>query len=615
MTKSRFKTSPDKYVLDAVSDIPDIRDRMYEPMLIQLKNKMDPPGNIAVLDQGREGACTGFGLAAVINLLNMRRDRQIRVSPRMLYEMARRFDEWPGEEYSGSSCRGAIRGWYNMGVCTEKLWSYKMNDNSTLSINRAKDARSNTIGAYYRLRHDIVDFHAALNEVEVLYVSATVHSGWWKESIEKGVIPFREDPVGGHAFAIVGYNDRGFWVQNSWNTDWGNNGVALWTYEDWLVNIKDAWVVRLALPTPQIFDKAPNKYSSIAQGTAELKKSPTRAEIAGHFVHIDDGEFHDNGRYWSNLSDMTATAKHLAESKKYKHLLFYAHGGLNSTKDSARRISATKEVFKANSIYPYHFMYDTGMLEEIKDIILGKKERTTDRVAGNADWGEKFIEFTTRKPGRAVWREMKGDAKISFYNNRAGIKTISTFIKNLVVDNKLSKDIHVIGHSTGGILLAHFIEAFRKIAPKQKITTCSLMAPASTVDLFNTHYKPYLGSKAGKFGIDKMTVYNLTDELELADNVAKIYRKSLLCLVSKALEEEREAMLLGMHRYSAKLEKTSPGILDFVYSDGKKKTSKSRSASESHGGFDNDKYTMNDILSTILGKKPVRPFNDDDLKY
>ncbi|GAX59338.1 permease of the major facilitator superfamily [Candidatus Scalindua japonica] len=54
MTKSKFLTSPDKYVLDAMSDIPDIRDRMYEPMLVQLKKKIDPPDNLFILDQGRE---------------------------------------------------------------------------------------------------------------------------------------------------------------------------------------------------------------------------------------------------------------------------------------------------------------------------------------------------------------------------------------------------------------------------------------------------------------------------------------------------------------------------------------------------------------------------------
>ncbi len=44
------------------------------------------------------------------------------------------------------------------------------------------------------------------------------------------------------------------------------------------------------------------------------------------------------------------TANLLAESEKYDHILFYAHGGLNSPKDSARRILAMKETFKKNMI-------------------------------------------------------------------------------------------------------------------------------------------------------------------------------------------------------------------------------------------------------------------------
>ena len=46
------------------------------------------------------------------------------VSPRMLYNMARRYDEWPGENYSGSSARGAMKGWHKHGVCSRKHWVY-----------------------------------------------------------------------------------------------------------------------------------------------------------------------------------------------------------------------------------------------------------------------------------------------------------------------------------------------------------------------------------------------------------------------------------------------------------------------------------------------------------
>jgi len=612
---SAFATSPDGFVLNAVPDIPDIRDCPYEPALIQLKPTVDPPDDLDILDQGKEGACTGFGLAGVINALNKRRGNPINVSPRMLYEMARRFDEWPGEHYAGSSCRGAIRGWHNMGVCREELWPYRAGDTSTLTIKQAKDARNQTIGAYYRLRPDIVDFHAALNEVGVLFVSAKVHSGWWKSATPHGEIPFRTDITGGHAFAIVGYNHKGFWVQNSWGPFWGRNGIALWSYEDWRANVKDAWVVRLALPTPQIFHLPPGKYTPPSVEEQEtFETRPARAEIAGHFVHLDDGAFHDNGQYWSNLADVTATAEWVAKSDKYDHLLFYAHGGLNSISDSATRISAMKEVFKANRIYPFHFMYDTGLMEEIKDVVFGKKSQTHDRVAGIADWSDKFLEYVTRRPGRAIWREMKSDAHLPFVGNRAGAQLIKAFLGKLKKPDARPKKIHLVGHSTGGILLAHFLEAFRKLGPQHPIASCRLLAPACRLDLFHSHYMPHLGAPQGKFGIQQMVVYNLTDEVERDDHVARIYRKSLLYLVCHAFEEVQGEPLLGMQKFSRETEHTKPGVLEFVYSNGLNGGAL-RTASASHGGFDNDPHTMNDVLRGILGKKPGRPFEEEDLKY
>jgi len=82
---------------------------------------------VPILNQGQEGACTGFGLATVIHyLLRTRRvvpDRA-EVSPWMLYEMARRYDEWPGERYEGSSARGAMKGWHKHGICAEKLYPF-----------------------------------------------------------------------------------------------------------------------------------------------------------------------------------------------------------------------------------------------------------------------------------------------------------------------------------------------------------------------------------------------------------------------------------------------------------------------------------------------------------
>lgn len=392
------------YPLNATPDVPDFRDFIYQPALIQLQPSLDRPKDLTILDQGSEGACTGFGLAAVINMLNQRRGRGYTVSSRMLYEMAKRHDEWPGERYAGSSCRGAIKGWYAMGVCRDEHWRYLPNPGE-LTILRAKRARENTLGAYFRLPNRISDFHTALNEVGAIYVSAMVHEGWDKHRVKNGKILMQPTAIGGHAFAIVGYNDKGFLVQNSWGEQWGDDGVALWTYEDWQQNIRDAWVFQLALPTPQIWHNAPNQYSVIHDGRKQSGRSPTRAEIAGHFVHIDDGEFHQRGRYWSTAYDTRQTARLIAKSDKYDHLLLYAHGGLNSPRDSATRISAMRDTFKLNRIYPYHIMYDTGLLEELKDVVLGREEEAEQRAGGLTDWTDKILEQSTRIPGRALWRE------------------------------------------------------------------------------------------------------------------------------------------------------------------------------------------------------------------
>ena len=95
--------------LDAVPDTLDFRDRMFEPTLSgpdQIPLSDYRQHQVPILDQGSEGACTGFGLASVANYLLRRRkvmpDTKP-VSPRMFYEMAKRYDEWPGENYEGSS--------------------------------------------------------------------------------------------------------------------------------------------------------------------------------------------------------------------------------------------------------------------------------------------------------------------------------------------------------------------------------------------------------------------------------------------------------------------------------------------------------------------------------
>jgi hypothetical protein len=196
--------------LDARPDTVDFRDQMYVATLVEVPPRITlakyKKSRVPILDQGLEGACTGFGLATVANYLL--RGRTIdpdleHVSPRMIYEMARRYDEWPGEQYEGSSARGAMKGWHKHGVCSEKIWPYDPKNPGTLSNRCVKDATQRPLGAYFRVNHkDLVGMHAALAEVGILYATAIVHDGW--DQVDgAGRIPLEKQELGGHAFAIV----------------------------------------------------------------------------------------------------------------------------------------------------------------------------------------------------------------------------------------------------------------------------------------------------------------------------------------------------------------------------------------------------------------------------
>src|ERR1041384_5822740 len=147
MAKRKSRKSPRR--LDARPDTLDFRDHMYEPTLIEVPTERPlsdyQKTRVPILDQGREGACTGFGLATVIHyLLRSRRvvpDRG-EVSPWMLYDMARRYDEWPGENYEGASARGAMKGWQKHGVCTLKCWPKDDKDHGDDYRGRFTEAQS-----------------------------------------------------------------------------------------------------------------------------------------------------------------------------------------------------------------------------------------------------------------------------------------------------------------------------------------------------------------------------------------------------------------------------------------------------------------------------------------
>jgi Papain family cysteine protease len=615
--------------LDILPDMPDIRDRFYMPHLRPLKQAIAPRIAFSLRDQGHSSSCTGYSLAHVIDVLrfsdNLVENPQ-RVSARMLYEMAKRNDEWAGSAYDGSSIRGAIKGFFRNGVCSEATApdanpaNDKNNQAWSLTYDMAKEARETRLGAYFRLQPDITDYHAALNEVGVIYASAQIHSNWMTPDAATGQIEPGGNSEGGHAFAIVGYNDSGFWVLNSWGEAWGKEGVAHWKYEDWAASIMDAWVLQLGVRAPNAFGATPRVSPSNVSGKSDFAADPNRADIIGHFINIDDGRLVTDGKYGSpNATEMGETVKRLTllksnDGEGYEHLILYLHGGLNTLADDARRIATWKrhDIFGRNKLYNFHLMWGSGLIDEV----FGKMSSSplAGRAAGISDW--LFEAGLGKEAGSYAWRNMKQDALVAFDETYAdkgydgGFKGLSPLLTGLDKSPKRPK-LHLVGHSAGAIVIGNLLSTLQRFKLKNlQLGSIHLMAPACTTQFFDEHYGPYLKGKGALKLQDKIYLYNLTDELEINDTVSAnfplvpSYSHSLLYLVSRAYEDAPGTAIAGMQRYAL----PQGPKLDIAYSKPGGPTT-----SRTHGGFDNDVATLTSIMEHILAKKPEKPPKADEL--
>jgi hypothetical protein len=656
-----------KYKRDAVPDRIDPRDWFYQPTLKPLPKRLVNCDRVPrILDQGKEGACTGFALAAVINYQLCSQSRNRFVSPRMIYEMARHFDEWPGEEYEGSSARGAIKGWGAHGVCREVSWKHEQKGDRHFTQGIAKEARQIPGGAYYRVMHKRVrDMHAALSEAGILFATLMVHDGWDEpgptieliefvnragdvDRIDLPVIERKGRATDGHAVALVGYTEKGFIVQNSWGESWGNTGFALLPYEDYLIHATDVWVAQVGAPV--MLDLWAGLSADKSAGLQRASRNIPLDQIRPYIVDVgNNGELSNTGNYWTTEADLERLFKEDIPEKtkawKKRRILFYLHGGRNSEEDVACRVVAFRDVLLQNEIYPLHVMWESDLRASLKSSIKDLFTDADDRAGAIHDWLEKFreglieakdrtFEFTAAKPGTALWKEMKENACLSSTHPRqiGAMQLIAKYarqaLESLTKAQREQWEIHLVGHSAGSIFAAYAVEHLVDLGVTLKSVT--FMAPAITIrsfkELMLDKKKNYQRPKPG---LPQPTVFVLSDETEREDKVGA-YGKSLLYLVSNAFEGRRETPILGMEKFisshsHAKDKQVDPDIealfqnkvdgLPGLVVAGRKPGPASLSNSKTHGGFDNDADTLNSILHRILGKKPAPAFDARNLQY
>jgi len=79
------------------------------------------------LDQGREGACVGFAWTHEL----VARPREMRLSDAYaieVYKEAQKIDQWPGEDYSGTSVIAGVQILQQRGLIGEYRWAFGIHD-------------------------------------------------------------------------------------------------------------------------------------------------------------------------------------------------------------------------------------------------------------------------------------------------------------------------------------------------------------------------------------------------------------------------------------------------------------------------------------------------------
>ncbi|MDD5108722.1 MAG: C1 family peptidase [Candidatus Omnitrophica bacterium] len=214
-----------------------------------------------VRDQGNEGTCVAFASVSGVKEFQDKKEyhKLIRLSPRFLYNLCKRFDGAPSEE--GTYPRIAMKVLLNYGVCKESFWPYAPQQRSLPLKGANLNAKKFKIKAYARIK-SLLEMKRSLLVNGPFLAGVKVFRSWFTKKVEEeGFInmPKRnEEPVGGHAICICGYDDKLgiFKFKNSWGLNWADQGYGYLPYGYMKKYCSDAWSATDLIEDPKTLVKS-----------------------------------------------------------------------------------------------------------------------------------------------------------------------------------------------------------------------------------------------------------------------------------------------------------------------------------------------------------------------
>jgi len=198
------------------------------PGMVDLRSKIP-----IMYDQGELGSCTANALCYSY----VSENKTLNPSRLFLYYNERILDKDINEDI-GSTLTQGINALEKYGICSEKTWPYNINNSSVKpSVKAYCEGSKYEILNASRVQQTVTSMKGCLHSGLPFVVGIEVYSSFESPIVNNtGYVPIpntkTEKLLGGHAVICVGYNDaRNVWImQNSWGTQWGDNGYFYLPY-------------------------------------------------------------------------------------------------------------------------------------------------------------------------------------------------------------------------------------------------------------------------------------------------------------------------------------------------------------------------------------------------
>jgi hypothetical protein len=223
----------------------------------QLDYRPDMP---VAWNQGADGPCSAYA-AAAIKMWQEYKDYGSKegLSQYFVYNLR------PNYPAKGMTPRNTMRILKDYGIPYKKSFKLKWKKVEEIPAHVLEEAANHKILGYARVM-TIEGLKKSLYKNGPAYIAMPVFNdsaGFWKPK-------YNDRLLGGHALVVVGYNDKGFILRNSWGIGWGDNGHSIYPYQDFGAHYEIWTSIDDESSKPVIGARPPKRTKQDREGT--LKK-------------------------------------------------------------------------------------------------------------------------------------------------------------------------------------------------------------------------------------------------------------------------------------------------------------------------------------------------------